>query len=291
MGGEQNRFDRGLARIEELSESRQDLAPLLGYYRQLLEAAVDMAEPGRAPGPGAAGEGRSEEPTESAPLLGHQDVEVDWDSFERLFDEMVEITAGHASLFEGSCDLPRRPADGAEWRLMVLRGLMGDEESLERAAGVAGGNPELFRFLAHQALLPFMTANAARVAGLVDSSSWMRGSCPVCGSEPSMGRLEEETGKRWLQCGLCATEWAFKRVGCPFCGNEDQDKLRFFCDGDDQGYRVEVCDGCRRYLKIADARKLAGDVWLPVEDLVTIHLDLVAQGEGYRRGPGGVPVG
>ena len=99
-----------------------------------------------------------------------------------------------------------------------------------------------------------------------------------------MGRLEKETGKRLLQCHLCRTEWAFKRLECPFCGNSNQEKLRFFCDQEDPAYRVEVCDLCKTYLKTVDAREVDKEVSLFVEDLATLHLDLVAEREGFRRG-------
>ena len=97
-----------------------------------------------------------------------------------------------------------------------------------------------------------------------------------------MGKLAAETAKRFLQCHLCRTEWAFKRLECPFCGNSDQEKLRFFCDEQDLTYRVEVCDLCKRYLKTIDIRETGKPASLLVENVATIHLDVVAHREGFE---------
>jgi len=46
------------------------------------------------------------------------------------------------------------------------------------------------------------------------------GLCPVCGSHPvaSMVRLGgEHDNYRYLQCGLCATEWHMVRSKCSNC--------------------------------------------------------------------------
>ena len=99
----------------------------------------------------------------------------------------------------------------------------------------------------------------------------------------AMGKLEKETGKRHLQCQLCRSGWTFKRLECPFCGCDEQKKLRYFYDEDDPAYRVEVCDKCRRYLKTVDLRKKDREISLIAEDLATLHLDVVAEQEGFCR--------
>ena len=174
-----------------------------------------------------------------------------------------------------------------------MKGLLMDGALLDGLADKAGIDPGVFALLAGHTAAPFLESYAARLREKVDSAAWLKGQCPVCGGAPLMGRLEEETGKRRLQCGLCRTEWDFKRVGCPFCGTEDQEKLRFFFDETDDIYRVEVCNECKAYLKTIDARKAERDIVLLVEDLATVHLDLIARREGYARragalsGPGG----
>jgi FdhE protein len=70
---------------------------------------------------------------------------------------------------------------------------------------------------------------------------------------------------------------------CPFCGNEEVDKLAYFVAGDGPT-RVDSCKACSRYIKTRDSRKGNADVPLDVEDLLTMHLDLLATREGLERG-------
>jgi len=118
----------------------------------------------------------------------------------------------------------------------------------------------------------------------VDSGNWLRGYCPVCGREPLIVRLEEETGKRWLFCSLCHTGWVFKRMVCPFCENNDQESLRYFFVENDEAHRIDVCDKCKRYIKTIDSRKIEDVMNLFVENLSTLELDIVADKDGFRGG-------
>jgi FdhE protein len=129
---------------------------------------------------------------------------------------------------------------------------------------------------------------AERLKGKLNLEDWLEGNCPVCGSYPSIEKLRREDGKRILRCSFCGTEWPFKRIMCPFCGNEDHDTLRYFLvEGDapikKDAFRVDVCDKCKKYIKTLDERKLPEserpDLYL--ENLNTLYLDVLAQRDGY----------
>lgn len=137
-----------------------------------------------------------------------------------------------------------------------------------------------------QTVLPLY---AERLKPKVDHENWLKGDCPVCGSFPAMEKFRREDGKRILWCGLCGMEWHFKRLSCPFCGNEDHNTLRFFLVEQDSasikdGFRVDVCDRCKRYIKTLDERKLPESERpeLYTENLNTIYLDVLAQNDGYQ---------
>ena len=51
--------------------------------------------------------------------------------------------------------------------------------------------------------------------------------CPFCNRKPAAGVLRQQGdgGRRSLLCGFCLTEWEFRRVICPGCGQEDHAKL------------------------------------------------------------------
>jgi FdhE protein len=97
-----------------------------------------------------------------------------------------------------------------------------------------------------------------------------------------MARLSGDSGRRSLACSLCHTEWVFERLRCPFCDNTDQVQLRYFTVNGDIVHRVGCCDRCRRYIKTVDERTSVGPANLLLEDVATVHLDALAQQQGYR---------
>jgi FdhE protein len=116
-----------------------------------------------------------------------------------------------------------------------------------------------------------------------DFPGWHEGYCPVCGSRAAMAELSGEEGHRFLCCSTCAFRWPFLRLKCPYCGNEETDKLSYFTVGEGP-YRVDTCNACSRYIKTRDSRKGHDDVPMEIEEMATIHLDLLAVREGFERG-------
>ncbi len=60
-----------------------------------------------------------------------------------------------------------------------------------------------------------------------------------------------------------------RRLGCPFCGNEDAGTLGYFPAGDG-AYRLYVCGCCKGYLKTVDRRETWRRAPLTVERLLTV---------------------
>jgi FdhE protein len=114
---------------------------------------------------------------------------------------------------------------------------------------------------------------------------WTRGACPTCGSDASLALLvETEDGReRMLACACCRTLWKFKRVGCPHCGNDAQDRLTSLQIEGEDDVRVDLCDACFGYTKtFTGASERAGSF---LDDWPTLHLDVIARERGYTRGP------
>jgi len=108
--------------------------------------------------------------------------------------------------------------------------------------------------------------------------------CPCCGGKPLAGvlRPEGDGAKRFLICALCSTEWAFRRILCPGCGEEAPDKLAVYTATEFSHVRVEGCDACQRYIKTVDLTKNGRAVPV-VDELATIPLNLWAQQHGYLK--------
>jgi FdhE protein len=158
-------------------------------------------------------------------------------------------------------------------------------EALSRHWGVV---VDALLFVGRALAAPFVAEAVRRVTAGADRlarSSPPGGHCGMCGSPPSVARLRREDGKRLLTCGLCGTEWEFERLACPWCESRDVAALTVLRT-DEAGPRwIEACERCRGYVKIVDERRLpVGGTIIPViEETATLHLDLLAEREGYIR--------
>ena len=141
---------------------------------------------------------------------------------------------------------------------------------------------DLLGFLIEESLRPALEIVAERYGEVIRNSGWSEGYCPVCGHEPKIGELKGEEGQRYLFCSQCGFEWYFVRVQCPFCRNTEQQTLSYFTVEGEEKYRVDVCNACNRYLKIVDFRDTTEEPNLDVEDIATLHLDILANDEGYE---------
>lgn len=143
------------------------------------------------------------------------------------------------------------------------------------------GSDDILDFLVKETLSPVLEIYAEAFNPLLSMDGWENGYCPMCGEPPAMAMIAGDAGKRSLICGACATQWPFPRTACPFCGNTDQQKLSYLFIENDDKYRIEVCDACRHYLKTVDLRNISRPVDFEVENIITLHLDMIAMENGY----------
>jgi hypothetical protein len=95
------------------------------------------------------------------------------------------------------------------------------------------------------------------------------------------GRLQQLLNR----CARCGTGWAFPRLACVWCGEQDADALRAVHGEGDAGVRqADCCNTCRGYLKAIAVLDPLDYVSLLTTDLETAGLDLVAVDRGYTRG-------
>ncbi|HKA00824.1 MAG TPA: formate dehydrogenase accessory protein FdhE [Candidatus Solibacter sp.] len=108
--------------------------------------------------------------------------------------------------------------------------------------------------------------------------------CPFCGEKPvaAVLRPEGDGAKRFLLCSLCFTEWEFRRLLCPNCGEEDKEKLPVYTAEEFAHVRVEACDTCKVYLKAVDLTK-NGLAVPEVDELASVVLDIWASEHGYTK--------
>ena len=113
--------------------------------------------------------------------------------------------------------------------------------------------------------------------------------CPRCAALPVAAVLREEGhgARRFLLCALCLREWECLRIVCPFCGEQDFDKLPVYTAEQFAHVRIDACDRCHHYVKTVDLTK--DGLAVPcVDDLASVSLDLWAGERGYMRIKGNV---
>lgn len=189
-----------------------------------------------------------------------------------LFEDMIR------DISEGCCD--DEDQDDADREVEAVTA----SDALDAAAEAEEEEEtfDLIELFLEESLRPDLEIVAEKYGEIVAESDWSEGYCPICGREPKIGELKEEEGRRYLFCNQCGYEWTFVRIKCPFCGNEEQQSLAFFTIEGDERYRVDVCNECKRYIKIIDFRETKQEANLDVEDIATLHLDMLAYEEGYN---------
>jgi FdhE protein len=137
-------------------------------------------------------------------------------------------------------------------------------------------------FLGFAFLQPY--AERARESEGLQIDGYTGSLCPLCNRKPAQGVLRPmgDGGRRSLLCGFCLTEWEFRRIICPGCGEEEPVKLPVYTAAEMPHIRVECCDTCHGYIKSIDFTKngLADPL---VDELASVPLNLWAQERGYTK--------
>lgn len=270
-----------LEHIDRLVEKRPVSQEALLAYRELVRLMKDV-EP-KPPSVPIEDRLKDLKKEEGFPLFSRNDLPLDFESASQLLRKFLD----HLSETE------REDTDGLkkaletskadhEWTGELFRAVLGrDDEGLRRAGKEMALDPKALQFLAQAALKPSLKVLRNAVSGQMDKIGWDYGYCPVCGSQPNMAYFDK-TGKRYLHCELCGEEWFHPRLHCPFCQNEDQKSLGYFHSEQEEGFRVDFCRNCKRYIKTVDMRVLEEAGPMELEYLASLHLDLLANRHGFK---------
>jgi FdhE protein len=220
---------------------------------------------------------------EGFPLFSREDLPVDLESAAELLGRfLTTLRTKERPDREGlQRTLEAFNKDNAWSRRLFSVILKNDEGTLSTIAAEVHLDPQTLKFLAQIALTPSLRALRRLYADQVDADTWGQGYCPFCGSGPDMAFLDK-SGKRHLHCGFCGEEWPYPRLNCPFCRNDDHGTLGYFHSDEEKGFRVDFCRKCERYIKTVDRRVLEMETPMELENLATLHLDIIANQEGFK---------
>ena len=207
------------------------------------------------------------------------------DSSRNLLKTLCDIIIQHKSKISGDAKIISDAIGSKELDPdHLFEALFKEDESLfEQMSRAMGIKKETLAFVCYLSLAPSISASSDQLFSSYSDAHgmWEKGICPICGSPPSISALEEN-GSRFLICGFCSHKWRFQRLCCPFCENRDSQTLHYFFQKDEDGYRIDVCDVCERYIKNVDTQKIGRFFYPPLEQVATLHLDLAARKKGYK---------
>ena len=249
-------WDKRIQRAADLAERFPHAAAVLGFYGDVLtfQRAIYLDVSSRA--------------AQSAAMEGTFRDRLDLSDALRYLPALLSLAQekGTAKLAEDAKGI--QAASGEQQREML-------QEFLAAA-------PAAQPFFARTLLQPYAEwlaqSYAPPAAGAAHSI------CPYCEARPQAAVLhpEGDGGKRFLLCSLCLTEWEFRRVLCPVCGETDYQKLPRYSPETPEHVRVEACDTCHFYLKSIDMTRDGLAVPL-VDEVATVPLDLWAAEHRYKK--------
>lgn len=242
-------WDRRIARAGELAKKHPEVAELLAFYQQLARFQKEVYA--------------------RLPAAAEHGVSVLLPFFPGL-QELVR-RAGSPELKKAGQALAE---DSETDRLQLLESIW--QHQIDSTA-LAGEYP----FFAQALLQPYAEFLADQTNTAANGAPSL---CPFCGSRPVVAvlRPEGDGGKRSLVCALCSTEWLFRRVVCPGCGEENKDHLPVFVAKEFEHVRVDACDTCHTYIKSIDMTR-DGNAAPVVDELATVSLNLWAVENHYQK--------
>ena len=272
-------------RVRQLKEKRPGYGEILDFYSKVRELQ-DESKSSLKIGPIKLEKERKDLlAREGFPLMRKEDFPLDVEASIRLFRSFCRIGKATNPRMAGQVEKIRDALGKKRIDLKKLFDGGVKEETIGQVAVESGLDETILSFFIRSSIRPSIEAGVEQLRGEVDPETWRKGHCPVCGSLPSLSLLKGEEGKRYLLCSCCGYQWRMDRLCCPACNNREQESLGYFCGEGEETFRIDLCDRCHRYIKTIDYRNLEeSDPCM--EDLATLHLDILAAQKGFQRAIG-----
>ena len=269
-------------RIQQLKKKRPGYGEILDFYQKVKEAQDKSKASLKIEPIKLRKEWKELLAKEGFSLIPKEDYPLDIEASVKLFQTLCQIGKEANPHMAEQVGKIKEALDNKKIDLKNLLKKGVNEQKIEKVADEFGLDTKVFLFLIQSSAKPSIEAGMEQLRNELDPETWLKGYCPMCGSLPFLSLLKEEEGKRYLLCYYCSYQWRIDRLICPFCNNKEQEFLQYFCGEGEEVYRIDLCDKCHQYIKTIDYRTLEESD--PVlEDLGTLHLDLLASQKGYKR--------
>ncbi len=275
-------LDRLKERIEQIKKKRPGYGEILDFYRKVREAQEKVKPSLKIEPIGLKKEWKELLAKEGFPLIQREDFPLDIEASVKLFETLCQIGIEANPHMALQIRKIRQALGGKKIDLRNLLQKGVKEPRVDQLADELGLDKKVFSFLIHGSTKPSVEAGLEQLQSELHTETWLKGNCPACGSFPTLSLLKEEVGKRYLLCSFCGYQWRIDRLFCPFCANRDHESLHYLFAEGEEAYRIDLCEKCHQYIKTIDTRNLQESD--PVlEDLATLHLDILAAQKGYKR--------
>ena len=279
---EENELGKLLERIQQIKKKRPGYGEILDFYQKVREAQDKTKASLNIKPIKLRKEWKELLAKEGFSLIQKEDFPLDVEASTALFARLCQIAKEANPHMAEQVEKINEAI--THQRIDLKKLLMGGvkEQKIEKVADKFGLDAKVFLFLIQGCTRPSIESGMEQLCSQLDPENWLKGYCPMCGSLPSLSLLKGEEGKRYLLCSCCGYQWRIDRLICPFCNNKEQQFLQYFCGEGEEAYRIDLCDKCHQYIKTIDYRTLEESD--PVlEDLATLHLDILAIQKGYQR--------
>ncbi|RPJ16031.1 MAG: formate dehydrogenase accessory protein FdhE [Desulfobacteraceae bacterium] len=223
---------------------------------------------------------------EKFPLISLSEFSIDVNSSRKLFKKICKIINKSGNHMSAAAEIifNANESKKIDFNELYAALLNDDDASFGNIALKLNTDREALAFISYNSIKPSLSLFADSVSKHINNDNpWEKGYCPVCGNTPVISSFESD-GKRFLTCSFCWHKWTSPRLFCPFCENREAGTLHYLFSEDEQEYRIDVCDKCKRYIKNVDTRILSRFVYLPLEQVATFHLDIMAREKGFESG-------
>jgi len=272
-------------RLEALVMARPTHKDVLEFYGAVMTVQLEARE--RFPGKTAlAHDVSGDRTTRAFPLFEGRDMPISLEAARTIFDSVCDVAkAENETLRKGVHRILEAVRDEKIDIVRILEEMIrGEGPYTDEQCESLHMSRDILVFLGRASVQPLVQETALIVSQGIDAGGWTKGICPICGSLPILSELTGDEGRRMLICSFCGYEWSVPRLACPFCEEVKHEGHPYFFVEGDETVRVDVCDDCKRYIKTLDTRKGGGAVFPLLEDVATLHLDMLAQEKGYERG-------
>jgi FdhE protein len=279
-------MNKTLEKIKELIEYHKKKNPayidVLNFYEKIMEEQDSIRPESDIKPVQIKNDIKPFQMKEGFPLIEKKDFIIDIPSSVQLFELICRIGKNTNETMKNNIQAIEEAITINALNLKELLKGFYDDSLIDRISKEFNIEKTILKFLVHMSIQPSIHANVEILKDHIDFKKWHMGYCPICGSSPDMSELKEN-GQRYLICSFCDFQWPWERLKCPFCENSDHKKLHYLYAEGQETYRIDLCDKCKQYIKTVDSRKLDHEPCPELEDITTLHLDILASDRGYKK--------